>query len=103
VSSGRLGYRSPAEQGRRVTFRPSTRLGTWSVGLAVASIVLLAGWSVMGRLGGVPGLVLGLAAGVVALLAVVRRGERALTVFAALVPFLNVVVFLVVELVVGHD
>jgi hypothetical protein len=60
-------------------------------------------WSFLGRLGGIPAFALGLAGGVVALLAIFRRGERAVAVFAALVPFLNVVVFLLAELLVGHD
>jgi hypothetical protein len=57
----------------------------------------------MGRLGGIPGLALGLAGGVVGLVAIFRRGERAVTVFAALVPFLNAGVFLLAELLLGHD
>jgi hypothetical protein len=73
-----------------------------SVGLRAASVVLLFGWSLMGRLGGVPGLAFGLAGGVLALVAIFRRGERALTVFAALLPFLNVVIFLLAELLIGH-
>jgi hypothetical protein len=73
------------------------------VGLEAASVVLLLGWSFMGRLGGFPALVLGLVGGVVALVAIFRRGERALTVFAALVPFVNVVVFLLAEFLVGHE
>jgi hypothetical protein len=45
---------------------------------------------------------MGLAAGVVSLAAIVRRDERALVVFAALLPLLSVVGFLLAELV-GHD
>jgi hypothetical protein len=82
---------------------PTTPLGKWAIGLAAASIVLLLGWTVLGRLGGVPGLALGLAGGVLALVAILRHGERALTVFAALLPFLNVLVFLLAELLIGHD
>lgn len=65
--------------------------------------MLLSGWSLLGRLGGIPGLAFGFAGGVTGLLAIVRRGERAVTVFAALVPFLNVVVFVLAELLIGHD
>jgi len=39
----------------------------------------------------------------VALVAIFRRGERAITVFAALVPLLLVVAFVLAELIVGHD
>jgi len=81
---------------------PTTQLGKWAFGLAAVSVVLLFGWSLMGRLGGVPGLAFGLAGGVLALVAIFRRGERALTVFAALLPFLNVLIFLLAELLIGH-
>jgi hypothetical protein len=57
----------------------------------------------LGRLGGIPALALGFAGGVVGLVAIVRRGGRAVSVFAALVPFVNAVVFLLVEFLVGHD
>jgi hypothetical protein len=57
----------------------------------------------MGRLGGVPGLAFGLAGGVLAIVAIVRHGERGMTVFAALLPFLNVLVFLLAELLIGRD
>jgi hypothetical protein len=97
-----LPYRSPVKKRRRFAVWPTTRLGSWAVGLAAASVALLFGWSLMGRLGGVPGLAFGLAGGVVALVAIFRREERAVTVFAALVPFLNVVVFLLAELLIGH-
>ena len=103
MSSSGLPYRLPAKKGRRFSVWPRTRLGKWAVGLAAASVVLLLGWSLMGRLGGVPGLAFGLAGGVVALVAIFRRGERALTVFTAFLPFLNVVVFLLAELLIGHD
>ncbi|HEY7730208.1 MAG TPA: hypothetical protein VH950_04815 [Gaiellaceae bacterium] len=81
---------------------PRTQLGEWAVGLAAASIVLLSSWGFVGRLSGVAGLAMGLAAGVVSLAAIVRRDERALVVFAALLPLLSVVGFLLAELV-GHD
>jgi hypothetical protein len=57
----------------------------------------------MGPLGAIPGFISGLAGGVVALLAIGRRGERALTVFAAIVPFALVLLFVLAELLIGHD
>jgi hypothetical protein len=69
--------------------------------MAVASVVLLLSWSLMGRLGGAPELALGLAGGVLALAAIFRSGERALTVFAALVPFLNALGFVLGSLLIG--
>jgi hypothetical protein len=92
-----------APEGRSVALWPTTRLGEWALALSLASVVLVSGWRFVGRLGGAPGLALGLAGGAVALVAIVSRGERALGVFAALVPFLNAGVFLVGELLVGHD
>ena len=53
----------------------------------------------MGRLGGIPRL--GLAGGVLAQVSIFQRGERALTVFAALVPFFNAVGFVLGSLFIG--
>ena len=103
MPSGGLPYRLPTKKTRRFVVLPTTQLGKWAVGLAAAGVVLLMGWSLMGRVGGVPGLAFGLAGGVLAIVAVFQRGERALTVFAALLPFLNVLVFLLAELLIGHD
>ena len=78
---------------------PTTRLGTWAVGLAAASLVLNFEWRLLGPLGGFPSLLLGLAGGLVALAAIFRGGERAVSVFVALLPFVGVVAFVVAELV----
>jgi hypothetical protein len=102
MSSGGLPYRLPARKRRRVVVLPTTQLGWWAVGLAVASVVLLLSWSLMGRLGGVPGLALGFGGGVLALAAIFGNGERALTVFAALVPFLNALGFVLGSLLFGE-
>ncbi len=93
----------PVKTRSRCAILPTTRLGSSAVWLAVASIVLVMSWRLMGPLGGFPGLACGLAGGIVALVAIVRDGERAVTVFAALVPFVNVVVFVLAELLIGHD
>jgi hypothetical protein len=82
---------------------PTTRLGRWAVGLGAANAVLVLGWRLMGPLGGFPGFVCGLAGGFVALVAIFRRGERAFTVFAAIVPLVFFVLFVLLELTVGHD
>ena len=102
MSSEGLPYRLPTKKGRRLVVLPTTQLGKWAVGLAGASVVLLFGWSLVGRLGGVPGLAFGLAGGVLALVAILRRRERALTVFAVLLPLLTVLVFLLAELIIPH-
>jgi hypothetical protein len=41
--------------------------------------------------------------GVAASVAIFGRGERAVSVFVALVPFLGVVLFVLAELLIGHD
>jgi hypothetical protein len=46
-------------------------------------------------------LALGLAGGIVALLEIARRGDRAVTVYAALLPFLHALVFLLGSLLLG--
>lgn len=101
MASGTVHQRLPVEKRRPIL--PTTRLGRWAVGLGVANVVLVLGWRLMGPLGGFPGFACGLAGGVVALVAIFRRGERAITVFAAIVPLVFVVLFVLLELIVGHD
>lgn len=103
MTTGDLRQRVPVEARRGRAILPTTRMGKWAVGLAVANIVLMFGWRLMGPLGGFPGLAAGFAGGVVALFAITRRGERAVAVFAAIVPLVLVVVFVLAELLVGHD
>ena len=86
---------------RRVAVLPTTSAGWWAIGLAVLAQALVMAWTVL-PLGGLAGFVCGLAGGGVALLAIVRRRERAVTVFLALLPAVFVVVFVVAELVVPH-
>jgi len=93
----------PVKQSHRIRLLPTTRTGKWAVGLGVAHVLLIFGWSVMGPLGAFPGLLVGLLAGVVALVAIIRHGERALSVFAAVLPLLMVVLFILAELLIGHD
>ena len=64
---------------------PTNALGQWAVGLAAAFLPLVFAAALVPRAAAL-GFVCGLAAGVAALLAIVRDQERALTVFAALVP-----------------
>lgn len=95
MSSSGFHQRLPVEKRRRFAVAPTTRLGKWAVGLAVASFVLGMGWRLMGPVGGFPMIVVALASGVVALRAIFRDGERALTVFAPLVWFLMAAALLV--------
>lgn len=103
MSSSGVSGRLPAPKHHRLAVGPTTYLGKWALGLAVASIAFMVSWRLMGPLGGFPALVCGLAGGVVALVAIVRRGERSVAAFAALVPFLNALVFLVADLVGGNS
>ncbi|HSK15373.1 MAG TPA: hypothetical protein VK915_04310 [Gaiellaceae bacterium] len=91
MTTGHSTHRLPAWRRRR--FLPETRLGRRAVGLAVAHVLLIFTWS-LDPLGAFPGLAVGLAAGVVAFLAL-RRGDRAIAVFAAFVPLVNTVLFVV--------
>lgn len=102
--SARHSDRLPWRRRRRVALLPTTRLGSWGAGLAFAGFVLLNfAWTLLGRLGGFPGLILALAGGVAVLVAILRRGERGLLAFASLLPFLSVVAFVLAELLIGHD
>ena len=75
---------------------PTSRFGRWAVGTAAASAggLLLGtfvpervGWSRIGMAGASAGLALGLAGGILAVIAIVFRGDRVITVVAAFVPF----------------
>jgi len=98
---------SPAGSGsvtlhaHRVTILPATRLGWWSVALMVAHVVLVLAWSVLPGGAGL-GFACGVAGGSTALVAVRRRGERAILVYAAIVPLALVVLFVLAELLIGH-
>jgi len=86
----------------RLKLWPATRLGKWAVGLGVAFFVFMLGWSVVPG-GAFIGLACAVAGGIVALVAILRHGERAIAVLAMLVPFLLAVVFVLAELLIGHD
>jgi hypothetical protein len=87
----------------RGRFRPATAVGRWAFGLAVANVVLMFAWRLMGPLGGFPGLVAGLAGGICALVAIIRYRDRAAAVVLAVVPFVLVVLFVLAELLIGHE
>ena len=91
---------SPVEHRRRIAVLPTTRRGWWAVGLAAAFFPLVFVGAVVPR-GIALGFVLGLAGGVAGLVAVVRDRERAVTVFAAIVPFVVAVAFVLAELIAG--
>jgi hypothetical protein len=75
---------------------PASRLGKWAAGTASASMAGLwvgtvvperDGWSVIGMAGTAGGLALGLGSGLMALVAIRSRGDVAIGVFAAFMPF----------------
>jgi hypothetical protein len=89
---------SPVTRGPRVAILPTTRLGRWAVGLAVAFFPLVFAAAAVPR-GAALGLLCGLAGGIAAAIAIVRDHERALTVFAAVTPFVIGLAFLVAQLI----
>jgi hypothetical protein len=91
---------SPVKHRPTVTVLPTTDLGRWAVGLAALFFALVLAASVVPR-GAALGMACGLAGGVAALMAIVRDGERALSVFAALVPVAIAVAFVLADLISG--
>lgn len=91
----------PVKHGPRITFLPTTHLGWLAVGLAAAFFPFVFAAAVVPR-GAAIGFVCGLAGGVTALMAIIRHRERALTAFAALLPLVIAVAFLLVELISGN-
>jgi hypothetical protein len=87
---------------RRIVVLPTTREGTWAAWLALGYLVGMLAWMVLPGGAGL-GFLAGIAGGVLALLAIVRRHERAVLVFVAVLPLLLVVAFVLAELLVGHD
>lgn len=92
---------SPVKNRPRITILPTTHLGWWAVGLTAAFFLLVFAATVVPR-GAALGFVSGLAGGVVALMAIVRERERAVIVFAALMPLAIAVAFVLAELISGN-
>jgi hypothetical protein len=84
----------------RPPLRPTTSLGWWAVALFGAFTVLNFSWRLLGPAGAYPSFLFGIAAGVVALIAMLRRHERSLAVLASVV---LVLLFVAAELLVGHE
>jgi hypothetical protein len=91
---------TPVKHGPRITVLPTSELGWWAVALAAAFFPLVFAAIVVPR-GAALGFVCGLAGGVVAVMAIVRDRERAVTVFAAVVPLVIAVAFVLAELIAG--
>jgi hypothetical protein len=82
--------------GMRSVVWPASRLGRWAAGAASASVAGLwvgtvvperAGWGAVGMAGTAGGLAFGLASGLLALTAIWTRGDLAIGVLAAFMPF----------------
>jgi hypothetical protein len=85
---------------RQISLCPTTALGRWGVGLLIAffALVFLAG--VVPR-GAALGFAAGLTGGAMALIAIMRDRERAVSVFVAVVPLVIAIAFVVAELISG--
>ena len=80
---------------------PHTKLGWWAISFAIASILLMFGWMFLPGGAGLSFLC-GLAGGIMALIAIIRQHERSWAVWLALLPMLNVFVFLLGEFLIPH-
>jgi hypothetical protein len=89
-------------QAHALHLRPTTKLGRWSLVLALGFVVFNLLWSVLPG-GASLAFVCGVAGGVAGLVAVFRRGERGLAVYAAFLPLLAVFGFVLAELLIGHE
>ena len=99
-------YHAPAREWHGLRVAPTTHLGWWAVILAVVSgagwLVALPAlvvdptadvfvpWGILLLVGLIPGFVCGIAASIVAFLAQIRRGERALSVYLGYVPVISI-------------
>jgi ABC-type polysaccharide/polyol phosphate export permease len=101
-------YPTPAHEPHGIMVAPTTPLGLQAVQSAVASVIGLASltfaavlgpsdpgglWGLAAWLGALVGLVFAITAAVMALGAIFRRGERAVSVYLAFLPFLTVVLW----------
>lgn len=100
----------------RIKFLPFTRLGWWALWLGIAFLVLMtinsavfmrlpevtSWWAVLLPFYGIFTFLCGLAAGILALIAVIWKHERAVLVWMTMLPGLFVIVFLLGEFLVPH-
>jgi hypothetical protein len=89
---------SPVTRGPRAAILPTTRLGWWAVGLGALFFPLVFAAALVPRAAAL-GFFCGLAGGVAAAIAIVRDHERAVAVFAAVVPLVIGVAFMLAQLI----
>jgi hypothetical protein len=92
---------------------PTTRLGWWAVRLGGVAVVLglatgpiylwVPGGEWVNLVLGLPAFAAAVGSGVIAPIAIIRDKERALSVYAALIPLLFLLVFVVIEVLVGGE
>lgn len=102
MQTGVASPRPPSAKRRRIPAGPTTRLGRWAVGLGAGYVVGVFSWRILPG-GAALGFACGFTGGVLALVAIIRHGERAISVFVAALPLLLVVGFVLAELIIGHD
>jgi hypothetical protein len=102
-------YGVPVRNWHGVPVGPMTRLGRWAVALAVVSGIgwlvalpalvvdptadVFVPWGILLLVGLIPGFLCGIAASIVSFIAMLRRGERALSVYLGYVPVLCILLF----------
>ena len=82
--------------------RPTTTLGHRAILVALGYFVFMPLWTFLPG-GAALAFLCGIAGGLIAIVAVSRRGERGLLVYAAIVPLVLVVGFVLAELLIGHE
>jgi hypothetical protein len=85
----------------RFNERPHSKLGWWAVGLVIAGILLVSAWTILPG-GATLGFLCELAAGIIALIAIIRQHERSWMLWLTLLPMLNVFIFFLGEFLIPH-
>lgn len=83
-------------------FLPTTPLGTWAFGFAVAAFLLQFAWMILPG-GAALSMACAVVGGVCALIAIVRQRDMAIAVYIAVVPLVMTLLFIAAELLIGHD
>lgn len=76
---------------------PESPIGWWAVGCAAFGTAFMLAWQLM-PFGAWPGFILQVSGGVLALVAIIREKDRALTVIVAVMSMLFLIWFITVEL-----
>jgi len=87
----------PTKRAPRLRILPGSNLGWWAMGCAASGIALTFAWPFM-PFGAWPGFMFQIAGGVLALAAIIRKRDRAVTVIVSVLPMLFVIWFIAVEL-----